>query len=115
MKQFGGWAEVRKEDDASWKACGLAAVDGVLYMTVSRHWLEDAPGIQQTWDSSIIKSTNGGIMDAEQRAGPGSANVRRPPVQYTFLRALRQGRRGELWTTIFTRFQTMAPGTMATG
>jgi hypothetical protein len=69
MRQFGGWGELRKEDGAMWKACGLASIDGVLYMTVSRHLNPDyPPWIQQTWDASIIKSTNHG-----QTWTPGSA------------------------------------------
>lgn len=61
MTQFGHWGEVRKEDGAMWKACGLASIDGVLYMTVSRHLNPDyAPWIQQTWDASIIKSNDHG-------------------------------------------------------
>jgi hypothetical protein len=61
MRQFGHWGEIRKEDGAMWKACGLASIDGVLYMTVSRHLNPDyAPWIQQTWDASIIKSTDHG-------------------------------------------------------
>jgi hypothetical protein len=61
MRQFGGWGEIRKEDGAMWKACGLACIDGVLYMSVSRHLNPDyAPWIQQTWDASIIKSSDHG-------------------------------------------------------
>jgi hypothetical protein len=61
MKQFGGWGEIRKEDEAMWKACGLASIDGVLYMTVSRHLNPNyEPWIQQTWDSSIIRSADHG-------------------------------------------------------
>ena len=61
MKQFGRWGELRKEDGAMWKACGLASIDGVLYMTVSRHLNPDyAPWIQQTWDASIIMSHDHG-------------------------------------------------------
>ena len=61
MSQFGGWGEIRKEDGAMWKACGLASIDGALYMTVSRHLNPDyAPWIQQTWDASIIRSIGQG-------------------------------------------------------
>lgn len=61
MNQFGGWGEIRKEDGAMWKACGLASIDGILHMTVSRHLNPDyAPWIQQTWDSTIIKSDDHG-------------------------------------------------------
>jgi hypothetical protein len=62
MKAFGGWGEVRKEDGAMWKACGLACVDGVLYLSVSRHAnpSERSFQIQQAWDASILKSTDHG-------------------------------------------------------
>ena len=61
MKEYGGWGEVRKDDGAMWKACGLASVDGVLYMSVSRNMNPDyAPWIQQTWDATIIKSSDHG-------------------------------------------------------
>jgi len=61
MKPFGGWGELRKEDGAMWKACGLTSVDGVLYLSVSRHLNPDyAPWIQQTWDATIVKSTDHG-------------------------------------------------------
>jgi hypothetical protein len=61
MKEYGGWGELRKEDGAMWKACGLTSVDGVLYLSVSRHLNpERAPWTQQTWDATIIKSTDYG-------------------------------------------------------
>jgi hypothetical protein len=61
MKEFGGWGEIRKEDGAMWKACGLISVDGVLYLSVSRHLNPDFdPWIQQTWDATIIKSVDHG-------------------------------------------------------
>lgn len=65
MKQFGAWAEVDPADGASWKASGLVSVDGVLYLAVSRHHYpnERKPVphfIQETWDASIIKSTDHG-------------------------------------------------------
>jgi hypothetical protein len=61
MPQFGHWGEIRREDGAMWKACGLASIDGALYMTVSRHLNPDyAPWIQQTWDATIIKSIDHG-------------------------------------------------------
>src|SRR5690349_1058294 len=37
MRQFGHLAEFKPEDECMWKACGLTCVDGVLYMSVSRH------------------------------------------------------------------------------
>jgi hypothetical protein len=65
MKQFGAWAEVNPGDGASWKASGLVSVDGVLYLSISRHHYPDerkpfAHFIQETWDASIIKSTDHG-------------------------------------------------------
>jgi hypothetical protein len=61
MKQFGGWGQVRKEDRAMWKGCGLKSIDGVLYITVSRHLNPDyAPWIQRTWDASIVESSDHG-------------------------------------------------------
>jgi hypothetical protein len=61
MSEFGGWGELRKEDGAMWKACGLTSVDGVLYLSVSRHLNPDyAPWIQQTWDATIISSRDHG-------------------------------------------------------
>ena len=61
MKAFGGWGEIRREDGAMWKACGLTSVEGVLYLSVSRHLNPDYhPWIQQTWDATIIKSTDHG-------------------------------------------------------
>lgn len=63
MSSFGK-AGALKEDGASWKASGLTCVDGVLYLSVSRHKYADKRGysywIQETWDSSIIKSTDHG-------------------------------------------------------
>jgi hypothetical protein len=64
MAAFGKGAELRKEDGASWKASGLICIDGVLYLAVSRHFYADKRGrnfwIQETWDASIIKSTDHG-------------------------------------------------------
>jgi hypothetical protein len=49
----------------SWKASGLVSVDGVLYLSISRHHYPDerkpfAHFIEETWDASIIKSTDHG-------------------------------------------------------
>jgi hypothetical protein len=57
--------EVNPGDGASWKASGLVSVDGVLYLSISRHHYPDerkpfAHFIQETWDASIIKSTDQG-------------------------------------------------------
>jgi len=65
MSQFGAFAEVNPEDGASWKASGLAAIDGVLYLTASRHHYPDERKpvdhfIQETWDASIVKSKDHG-------------------------------------------------------
>jgi len=72
MKEFGGGSETRVEDGGMWKACGLTCVDGVLYMSVSRHLTAPTEPngawegrsspfwIQETWDASIIKSTDHG-------------------------------------------------------
>ena len=64
MPEFGKVGELRKEDGASWKASGLTCIDGVLYLAVSRHFYADKRGrnfwIQETWDATIIKSTDHG-------------------------------------------------------
>jgi hypothetical protein len=61
MSSFGK-AGALEEDGASWKASGLTCVDGALYLSVSRHKYANARGysywIQETWDSSLIKSTD---------------------------------------------------------
>lgn len=69
MREFGKMGEF-KEDNAVWKASGLTCVDGTLYLGVSRHYgygaIHKKPipthqfWIQQTWDASIIKSTDHG-------------------------------------------------------
>jgi hypothetical protein len=66
MKEFGTRGEP-KEDGACWKASGLICVNGVLYLAVSRHG-GDLSGdsahhfwIQETWDASIVKSTDHGV------------------------------------------------------
>ena len=64
MKEYGKGGEL-KEDGASWKASGLACVDGVLYHSVSRHSYADYKlgfsfHIQETWDASIVKSLDHG-------------------------------------------------------
>ncbi|HZZ58891.1 MAG TPA: hypothetical protein VFE31_13745 [Opitutaceae bacterium] len=49
-------------DGASWKGSGLACIDGVLYLAVSRHHYMEAQSdwIQQSWDATIIKSEDHG-------------------------------------------------------
>jgi hypothetical protein len=61
MGEYGSIGERLEIDNGMWKACGLASVDGVLYLSVSRHtypW--DAFHIQRAWDASIVKSTDHG-------------------------------------------------------
>jgi len=50
------------EDKASWKGSGLACIDGTLYLAVSRHHYMEAESnwIQQSWDASLLKSTDHG-------------------------------------------------------
>ncbi len=50
------------EDKASWKGSGLTCIDGTLYLAVSRHHYMEAQSswIQQTWDASLLKSTDHG-------------------------------------------------------
>jgi hypothetical protein len=74
MKEFGKAGETRKEDGACWKACGITCVDGVLYLTVSRHLAAGDNAepdltnggrstffpVQETWDASIMKSGDHG-------------------------------------------------------
>lgn len=57
MSEYGEVAEVGP-DGAHWKASSLICVDGVLYLTVSRHYfLSTSPyAIQTAWDASIVKS-----------------------------------------------------------
>jgi hypothetical protein len=69
MREFGKGGEL-KEDKASWKASGLICVDGVLYLAVSRHYYDGVGDtssdsahhfwIQETWDASIVKSSDHG-------------------------------------------------------
>lgn len=69
MREFGKGGEL-KEDKASWKASGLISVDGALYLGVSRHYYDGVGDtssdsahhfwIQETWDASIVKSTDHG-------------------------------------------------------
>lgn len=62
MPQFGKLTEVRQEDGACWKASGLASIDGALYLAVARNHYMAAPDfwIQESWDSSLLKSTDHG-------------------------------------------------------
>lgn len=65
MREYGICTAIDPLDDAMWKAMGLAAVDGALYMTVSRHGLNliqphNRYAVQETWDASILVSRDGG-------------------------------------------------------
>lgn len=64
MEQFGRESEFLPEDAGMWKGNGLTCIDGVLYLSVSRHSHFDLPGerffIQETWDASIVKSEDFG-------------------------------------------------------
>ena len=62
MSEYGGWGEVLA-DHAFWKAAGLASVDGVLYMTVSRHsgYMDCGTPHQEAFDSTIVKSADHGV------------------------------------------------------
>jgi hypothetical protein len=60
MSEFGANAQLGV-DRASWKANGMTCIDGVLYLSVSRHHYMNANfPIQQTWDASILKSEDYG-------------------------------------------------------
>jgi len=69
MAEFGKECE-KKGDGAVWKASGFTCVDGVLYLSVSRHYANTGVGdkggspdhywVQETWDASIVKSTDHG-------------------------------------------------------
>jgi hypothetical protein len=62
MADYGKLAEFRSEDDAMWKGSGLTYIDGILYLAVSRHGHQQKSRfwIQQSWDSSIVLSRDGG-------------------------------------------------------
>src|ERR1035438_7807569 len=69
MAEFGKECE-KKGDGAVWKASGFTCVDGVLYLSVSRHYANTGVGdkggspdhywVQETWDASIVKSIDHG-------------------------------------------------------
>ena len=61
MREYGHLAQFL-DDDGMWKANGLTCIDDVLYMSISRHAhpLKQRYFIQETWDSSIIKSEDYG-------------------------------------------------------
>jgi hypothetical protein len=62
MPEYGSWGEISPIDHAFWKADGLTSVDGVLYMTVSRHsgYMDCDFPHQEAFDSSIISSSDHG-------------------------------------------------------
>jgi hypothetical protein len=62
MGEFGGLAEFLPEDDGMWKANGLTCLDGVLYLSVSRHGDPSRRPffVQETWDASIVISRDYG-------------------------------------------------------
>jgi hypothetical protein len=70
MPEYGGWGEVSKIDHAFWKADGLASIDGVLYMTVSRHsgYMDCDFPHQEAFDSTIISSSDHGVTWSPQPA-----------------------------------------------
>jgi hypothetical protein len=63
MGEYGLWGVSLPEDFAFWKANGIASVDGVLYLTVSRHsgYIDSGTPYQEAFDASIVKSTDGGL------------------------------------------------------
>jgi hypothetical protein len=66
MEEYGHEAETRKDDLAMWKGRGIISVDGVLYLSVSRHLYAEGAGarnpfiVEETWDASLLKSTDHG-------------------------------------------------------
>jgi len=59
---FGVLAEIDPADNSTWKGNGLTCVDGILYLTVSRHtygW-NFADKRQRAFNASIIKSSDYG-------------------------------------------------------
>ena len=61
MEEFGAANQLGR-DGACWKGNGMTSVDGVLYMSVSRHWyhVKAYDHRQISRDASIIASTDGG-------------------------------------------------------
>ncbi len=62
MDRFGHENELG-DDGACWKADGIYGVDGVLYLTVSRHWYgkPETHNVQLARDASILKSYDYGL------------------------------------------------------
>jgi hypothetical protein len=66
MDDYGAFFTVQSEDNACWKAQGITCVDGVLFLSVSRHGYSITNPylpypIQETWDASIVKSEDKGL------------------------------------------------------
>jgi hypothetical protein len=60
MTGYGAMCETGP-DLANWKACGITAVDGSLFLTVSRHHYMKPPfWRQEAWDASIVRSDDAG-------------------------------------------------------
>jgi hypothetical protein len=60
------------DDGASWKADGLVCVDGVLYLSVSRHWYgkPETNNVQISKNSTIVKSDDyGSTWNSEPPTG----------------------------------------------
>ncbi len=61
MTEYGEMCEIGP-DRGNWKACGVTSVGDSLFMAVSRHHYMRSPFWQQeAWDSSIIRSDDGGV------------------------------------------------------
>jgi hypothetical protein len=58
MEAYGGSSEFLPADGGMWKANGITCLDGVLYMSVSRHGNNESGPfyVQEAWDSNIIVS-----------------------------------------------------------
>lgn len=78
MRAYGRDTELGP-DGACWKANGLTCLDGVLYLTVSRHWYGHPrpDGLQIARDASIVTSRDHGQTWAPETP-PGVAPFPRP-------------------------------------
>src|ERR1035437_1823045 len=139
MAEFGKECE-KKGDGAVWKASGFTCVDGVLYLSVSRHYANTGVGdkggspdhywVQETWDASIVKSTDHGKTWSPRRrldtpcsrascsAFPTSSSTERT-AELLEKTSMPLGRRAIVLTTSMqcrtTARGTTARGTTATG
>lgn len=103
MEEYGGGSETRKEDGGMWKACGVTCGDRVLYMAVSRQLTSPtepnrtwegryAPyPIQETWDSSIVKSVDHGKTWSPM---PRSGRAMFPGRMFSTLSSCNMGKMG---------------------